>query len=668
MIDLLFPTLVSLLCMAMGLRLIKAPKQINSPSKSLLNLISDGLRTHSKRLSISLIQVIIYLTISLYGLSILFNTYFSWAQIAAFTLGCSLMSTSSIACQLRIPRLIGDLLNDCEPYFAPGLTRLYKISSGISFTIVGTLILGLIACRAAAPISIIGYGVGCIFSAFFLRIGGGMFKSAADIASDLIVQVPKDIPHTDQRNAATILDITGDFIGEVLGFSSDIVSSFIFAIIGCSLFALGTSYSLFNLPLLIVSVAALVAIIVYTFSIIRLKTTSHNFLLEGLYIGIIICGILTYIVLNTNPLFKLINVSDNLIALTAFGPYMLGLVGAICIGFTAEYLTSTHYKPTQKIARESEFGASISLLNALGNGLKSNSLYLIYILAIVGFSIAIAGFYGVALAALGMLSMSISIITINLFTPLAANVHKIAKLSERNPIIVANTKQMDQIGHTAAALGNGFSTGTSLISTAGVFFALLWITKTNFQASILTNPLFFIGLVIGALIPFIISGTLLHGLTQSIIRLIQEVKRQFKQIPYLTEKKADPDIIKAADLVSRITVAKLTIPGLCMGFIPILAGYALGIEFLLGILVGASLICLSQGYYWSNTGDALNNAKNYIQSGRFGGKESQNFQHISIADNIGDAFKDLLGPSTNICIKCLSIVSILVLLFLTQKG
>lgn len=677
MLTLIFPTSVALCCLGIGIlsafQLSKNTEQ-NTPTKHLLNLINDSLMTFGKRLVISIIQVIIYITIALFTFSSLFKTYFSWKQISAFILGSVLMTLVGIISQQLVPRLTPYILSQSEPYIKPGLSSLYKVSATLSLIISSTLILGLITTQLTlGRFSIIGYGLGTIFSAFFLRIGGGLYKASTDISADICQQTKKNIPHMDQRNAATILDISGDFISEILGFSSDLLSSFILSIISCSLFGLALVQSthhkavnssvILYFPLMIVSLSLLASLISHMYALNRLKKVSKNFLIESVYIGVSISGLLTFAFIY----YLSTRFSQDINILSTFIPYLIGLISASVIGFTAEYLTASYFKPTKHIAYQSEYGTAIAVINGIANGFKGNSLFIIYMFITISCSLHFAGFYGVALASLGMLSMTSTLLTLNIFSPLASNLHKISKLVDRSPTLERNLNQMNQIGHTTAAIGNGFSTGAATLSTAGLFVALILVLKQQMSQPLTINIQFVSGLTFGLLIPFITYSTLLNGLTKGVTKLIQEVYRQFKQIPYLTEDKAKPDMIKASDLIARLSMQSLTVPGLMVGLVPIISGYLLGPSCLFGTVLSSSFICITHGYYWANTGDTLNNAKNLIKSGRFGGKESPNYSHISIADNIGDAFKDLLSPSTNIMLKCLSIISILLILFLTTN-
>jgi len=675
-----YPAIASVVCTLLGasiLGFLWGQWKNQTPAKHLTILVQESVVTFSKRIVISMVQVFVYLTGSLWAFSTFFDKPFSWTQILCFGLGGVIMTCSAIVGLYVAPMIMHNVIDRSKTRLLPGLSLLYTHSAGIAFFIVGNVILGLSLCHLVfGPLSTIGYGLGCMFAAFFLRIGGGIFKSAADISADISSKANPDIPKFDRRNPATILDITGDTIGDIVGFGSDILGSFIFSIIACTLFAVSLEQNglinaeigtkLQQLPLLIVAGALAVAMISYLVTLIRMRFRWSNFLLENIYFSIVMGGALTWGIIDWLDIQFLpgsvwAKSGDH----HTFIPYIVGLIGAIFIGFTAEILTSERFGSAKSIAKYAEYGPIVTMFNGLSVGLKSNGLYLIYMLLITLISFFYSGFYGVAIAALGMLSMTATILTCNVFTPLAANSYKICQLCDHTEAQVKNTKKMDQVGHTTAALGNGFSAGAAALATASLFFSLILLTKLNLSLADLMDLSFFSGLIIGIGLPMVFSGFLLSGLSRTVTQTILEVGRQFKQIPYLLEDKAKPDMILAANHVSGYAMGALTIPGLIMGLFPIALGYIFGIKVVLGIVLGTFLTGLNQGYYWANVGDALNGAKRYLESGHYGGKTSVNYDHIGVADNIGDAFKDLLGPSTNILIKCLCMIALLLMVFLT---
>ncbi|MFA5880399.1 MAG: sodium/proton-translocating pyrophosphatase, partial [Candidatus Margulisiibacteriota bacterium] len=421
----------------------------------------------------------------------------------------------------------------------------------------------------------------------------------------------------------------------------------------------------------IVSLGFIVSLAIYFFARFRIKTNFHNVLLESVYLSVIICAIGTFFIIQfldikVTALPAFLNINNNFIL---FIPYLIGLIGAILISYTAEILTSTRYSIAKQIAKETEFGAIISIFNSLAISFKSIFLFVIYILLIIIPSIYFAGFYGVLFASLGMLSVTGTILITNIFSPLILNTTKIIKLVNEDNIALKNVIKMERLAQTTIALGNGFLTGVSVLSTFNIFFAMLLIMgqKTNLMQLFFIDLKLLTGLIIGIALPLVFLGLLLSGLTKTILAILKEGHRQFRDIPYLDQDKARPDIIKVSDQTTIKAMNALIMPTALMLLMPIIIGYFFGVsgfKILLGMSLGTILISLTLGFAWSLVGEALNNAKNYIAKGHFGGSNSPNFTNIRLADNFGDAFKDLLSPSLNLFVKVFGILNIFIIIFL----
>ena len=275
-------------------------------------------------------------------------------------------------------------------------------------------------------------------------------------------------------------------------------------------------------------------------------------------------------------------------------------------------------------------------------------------------------FYGIAMASLGMLSVTPCILTLHIFSPISSTTEKLVKLSKSKQGTLKTISKSEVIGQTTVAIGNGFASGASAFSTLSLILITLLITQSKFNTLLLIDLKWVIGLMIGLMLPFVFSGFLLRKLSQLIVASIQETVRQFKEIPFLKENKAHPDIIKATDEHARFCMDALIIPSIIMAFTPILVGYLFGLKLLIGLIFGAFLTGLNQSYYWANLGESSENAKRYIEKGFLGGKNSANFKEILTTSNIGSAFKDLLSPSLNIFIKSVAIIGLLVIIFLNQ--
>ncbi len=661
---LVLSTGISLLFTVYGIALIYKisthPTEKNKSDELSLQ-ISKGIITFNQRMLSAVIQIIIYVSALLYAMSYLLGKPFLWVQAGAFTLGSLTLALSTLMSTQYGPKLTPKILELSKTRIQKGLSALFSISNGIGFMISGSLLTGLLATMSLLGTeSVLGYGLGVTLSAFFLRIGGGLFKASTDISADILPKIEKNHPESDSRSPSNILDIVGDYVGDIIGFSSDILGSFVVVIVAYIFFAqtafkngiidASTSEKLIQLPLWIIGTSLIAALVSYGFSVFRIrKNAINNILLEGLYVSVVLCGISTYLII------KFLNINPEMVP-NLFPSYLTGLLGAVLIGYTSERLTSNLFFSTKTVAAQAEYGGAISTLSGLSIGLKGNGIFAIYLSTIALVSYHFSGLYGISMAALGMLSSTSIIISINMFAPLASNIQKIHSMVYSHSTTKSNLRKIQLIGETTSAVGGGFATGASILAS----ICLLLSLYNLLGQSVFSTPILIVGLIIGLILPYTISGILLSDLIKSVINSIAETRRQFKDIPYLTENKARPDVIKAADEQARVSMDSLFIPGLLMIGCPIMLGYTFGISMITGIAIGTFATCASQSFILVNTGESLHNAKYYIKNGRYGGKQGESYTHISIADNIGDSQKDLLNPMMNITMKSVMIVIILV--------
>lgn len=630
----------------------------------LAKLLSEGIFTFNKRVFFSVLQIISYVTFLTFILSAIFHKPFSWLQIIAFFTGAILLSLASIAGAAVAPKIATKTLERSRFYIKHGLMTLFNASFAISFIIMGTVVTGLLFVIATlGPQSAIGYGLGVSITAFFLRIGGGLFKTSTDIGSDIITELDEDMESSESNNPAKVLDMVGNYIGDIIGFSSDMIGSYIMVILSC-LFFTGTISTLHsgntpqsmdhNLPFILITISLLSSFIGFGVSALRINTGAYkNCLLEGLYASLVLNGIGTYWALSQFS----IRLGENP---NLFPAFLTGLVAAILFGTTSEYLTSSRFKPTKNSLKEVENGPSITILNGLSVGLKSNGLFAIFIIITGLIAYYFSGIYGIAIASLGMLSTAPTIIGITIFNPLSANNLKILRLTLNQSITDQHTEKIEELGQTTVAVRNGFASAAAILATISL---LTSVFAFNFD-NLVISPIIIIGVTFGLAIPHTVNGYLLRTLVRIVNATINETLRQFKDIPYLLENKAKPDIIRATDNQARLSIDGLVIPGIIIVGIPIITAYIFGIDILLGLILGVILTTSTQSFGISNTGDALHNIKNYIKKGHFGGQNSKTFKHAQIADNVGDAYKDLLGPAMNIMIKSICIITILLVFIL----
>ena len=641
---------------------------------NITKLILDSIRQFAFKSFSSIFQVVIYITLTLLITTKIFSNLITANQLLAFFLGASIVLLILYLLIELTPKILTRVIQESKNIITHPLNIQFNTAFMIGISIFSFLIIGLIICYFyLKKSSIIGFAFGVIISSFFLRIGGGLYKSGTDIGNNLFF----NNKNKNKKNPGTFLDLTGDFIGKLIGFNSDILGSFLLSFISCLFFSealldsnlinLDLNKKLTQLPFLILIASFIGNLIAFFWSKKRIKSQKFdNFLLEGLYINLIISGLSTFViiyVLNMSIDFKSIWIGNN--TFQPFFAYITGLIGAILIAFTSEVLTSHNYPTSKHIASLSEYGNTITSIGSLSLGFRSNGLYLMYLCLITILSYYFAGFYGIAMASIGMLSSTITIVTINSFNSLASSSYQIAKLSCKNETIKKNTSKMYDIGQTSIAIGSGFSTGAAILSSTGLFFSITLKSQTNLLDLFTINPYWLIGLVIGSVIPLIICGFLLKSLREISIEVIKEIKRQFQEIPFLKEEKSNPDMIKASQKISNKSLHYLILPGILLTIPPLLLGIIFGIKALVSFGLGTIIIGLSLGFCWGNIGEVAKNAKYYMKKGHFGGEESKSFQNIETTDRIGDVYKDLLSPSINIIMK--SIIILIALVMLTIK-
>ena len=661
----LFPLAVAILLLIVGGGLaffvLKEKGDAGKKESDLAKLIEEGLNVFNKKIIWSVLQVFCYLIAIVLIFSFFYKKDYYWLQLFSFLTGGLLMCFASVLVLKLAPLMLLKILDKSKAFAADSVKRIYICSNILGYLIVGLVFLGLVLnALLFDAYSVIGYGLGIMVTAFFLRIGGGIFKAATDITVDNIEKIEKQIPAFDRRNPATLLQMIGEYIGKVVGFSSDILSSFMFAIIVCVLFSrawlqsgfinLYIADKLVQFPLYIVSLGLLAYLVVFLVSLLRIKRNFHNFLLEGIYVMVVFCGVGTYFIMR----FLEINKAGYFLA------YIVGLIGAVVISFTSEYLTTFKFKPVKKIAAQVEYGTAITLFNVFAKGLKNNVIFVVYMLVIILASVLVSlfDFYGLAITAIGMLTAISGIVVANMFAPLASTANKVAMLAEASETVINNTKKAVQVSKTTIALGNGFATGVSFMITFSMCLALFMLAGVSGNIS----GGFFVGAILGLCVVFLFSGFLLSGLVKTILKTMEEVARQFKEIPYLYEDKARPDVTKASLVVAINAMNSLIIPAIVMVLVPILLGYVFGKEMLLGLVLGVFIAALGKAYYWTSIGDSLSNTRYYIDEGNYGGKESPTYKNIVDAENFGDAFKDMLAPGINILIRAVSIIAMFVMI------
>ncbi|TVT56110.1 MAG: sodium-translocating pyrophosphatase [Sedimenticola thiotaurini] len=504
-----------------------------------------------------------------------------------------------------------------------------------------------------------GFGMGASTVALFSRVGGGIFTKSADVGADLVGKLEAGIPEDDPRNPGVIADNVGDNVGDVAGMGSDIFESYCGAMIATIAIAstmtadildpLGKQADLMFLPLALASLGLICSIM----GILLVRKYSAKSPEVALRIGTI--GATILFIITSLGLIKIIGVST-----AVWGAVLSGAVGGIIIGLVTEYYTAGN--PVKQIAKSGETGPATVMITGLAIGMQSVVIPIITICAIIFASSALVGLYGVGIAAVGMLATVGITMAIDAYGPVADNAGGIAEMGGLGPETRAITDSLDELGNTTAAIGKGFAIGAAALAALAIITAYVETVSAKIPdfSLELNDPTVLIGMFIGGMLPFLIAAITMTAVGDAAFDMIKEIRRQFRDIPGLMEGTADPDSARCVDIATTAALKKMILPGVIAVAAPMIIGFILGAEALGGMLGGALLSCVLLALMMANAGGAWDNAKKYIEKGNLGGKGSDAHKAAVVGDTVGDPFKDTSGPSMNILINVMAIVSLVI--------
>lgn len=633
----------------------------NERMQEISKAIQEGAMAYLNRQYRTLIPFVIVIFIALFAFT-------GWEAAVSFLVGAVSSAIAGYVGMSITTRANARTTEAARTSLNKALGVSFRAGAVMGLSVAGLGLLGVASLfmvfGSAETINSFAFGASAI--ALFARVGGGIFTKAADVGADLVGKVEAGIPEDDPRNPAVIADNVGDNVGDTAGMGADLFESYAATAIAGMLIG----YSVFGghgageMLFILIGVAGIISSIIASFFVRTGEDANPQVALnKGLWGTNILTaaasfGLVHIILPETYTAANGIVITPNRV----FVAIICGLVVNVLIGLITEYFTSNQKKPAQGIAKASETGAATNLISGLSVGLKSTAAPVITICLATFISYEAAGIYGIAMAAMAMLSTAGIIVAIDSFGPVADNAGGIAEMAELDPSVRKTTDKLDAVGNTTAAVAKGFAIGSAALTALALFNAFAELA--HLEAIDILVPTTIIGLFIGAALPFLFSAYAMEAVGKAAFDMIAEVRRQFREIPGLMEGTGKPDYAACVDISTKAAIRQMIVPGLLAVCTPVLVGFLLGKGAMGGMLAGGTATGFLMALFMCNAGGAWDNAKKYIEEGHHGGKGTPTHAAAVIGDTVGDPFKDTSGPSLNALIKVMGTISLIIAPFL----
>ncbi len=650
------------------------------PGNEKLQEISKNIRDGAMAFMVREYKVMVVVVVAVAALLIAFKTRpgglnLRWIGLS-FVLGAILSGLAGLIGMRAATRANACTANAAQKGLVPALHVAFTGGSVMGLSVVGLAVIGLsslvlfyvrfLGVSADNPQSMIdlmeivsGYSLGASSVALFARVGGGIFTKAADVGADLAGKVIQGIPEDDPRNPATIADNVGDNVGDVAGLGSDLCESYIASIIGAMVLGaeMLKSMTFMALPLGVASVGILSSIIGTFF----VRTREGGNPRKALSLGTIGASVLMLVGVFFLLQVTLPDAAMEGVGFTRMGLFLAicaGLVGGVLVGLITEYYTADDTKAVMEVARQSQTGAATNIIAGIQVGMLATGWPVVVLVAAMLGAYHFAGLYGIAIAAVGMLGTTGIQLAIDAYGPIADNAGGLAEMSKMPAAVRERTDKLDAVGNTTAAIGKGFAIGSATLTALALFVAFK--ESAGLEVIDITKAKVMGGLLFGAMLPYVFTSFIMGAVGRAAFQMIEEVKRQFREIKGIMDGEGKPDYVSCVDIATKAAIREMILPSLAAVTLPVLVGGLGGTEMLGGVLVGVTASCVMLALFTANSGGAWDNAKKYIEGGHYGGKGSDAHKAAVVGDTVGDPFKDTAGPAMDIVLKLMSVVSLII--------